>query len=262
MADDERDGPSLELPTFRLGRRRGSKDRFLDPDPDPSPAPEPAHDEAAELTAADPLTDPLPDPVGDTHPQPAVSEPAVEPDRQPVAREPALVPDAPAPRPLFVDEAPTPAPQAPAPVEPAETAPPAGGRRRDRSAGTPGGALAVVATGLLVGVLTVGLTWLSQRGCEAVQGASTCGGQAGLLLLVTILVLMVLVGTGALRLARVSDPGSTSFLGVGLLTVIALLFLVGDLFQWWAAVVVPVLSMVTFAIAHWVTTVFVEDDGR
>ena len=123
--------------------------------------------------------------------------------------------------------------------------------------------MAALATGLLVGALTVLLTWLSQRGCEAVQGTSSCG-EPGLLLLLAILVVMVLVGASALRLARVADPGSTSFLAVGLLTVLALLFLVGSLFEWWVVIVVPALSMLTFALSHWVTTSFSgeDDDAR
>ena len=123
--------------------------------------------------------------------------------------------------------------------------------------------MAALATGLLVGALTVLLTWLSQRGCEAVQGTSSCG-EPGLLVLMAILVVMVLVGASALRLARVADPGSTSFLAVGLLTVLALLFLVGSLFEWWVVIAVPALSMLTFALAHWVTTSFAgeDDDAR
>jgi hypothetical protein len=239
MADDERDEPSLELPSFGLGRRRARKDRFLEPDP---------------LTA----------PLEQVEPEERVAAaPAEEPAE--VAAEPAVVPAA---RPLFVEET----ADAPA-VEPvAGTGVESGGARRQRRQDrprrperptrpprSPGGVVAVLLTGLLVGVLVVALTLLSQRGCAAVQGTSSCG-EPGLLLLLAILVASVLLGATALRLARVPDPGSTSFLGVGLLTVLALLFLVGSLFEWWAAVAVPVLSVLTFGLSHWVTTSITGDE--
>ena len=62
-------------------------------------------------------------------------------------------------------------------------------------------------------LLTVGLTWASLRGCEALQGTSSCGGP-GLLLLLRD------PGRDGRRSAPcccapggVADPGSTSFLG-------------------------------------------------
>ena len=52
---------------------------------------------------------------------------------------------------------------------------------------------------------------------------------------------MVLLGAAAAaRLAASPDPGSTSFLAVGLLAVVALLFLVDVLFEWWMIIVIPV----------------------
>ena len=38
----------------------------------------------------------------------------------------------------------------------------------------------------------------------------------------------------------VDEPGSTSLLGVGLVVVIALLFLIELLFNWWMVLVIPV----------------------
>ena len=112
-------------------------------------------------------------------------------------------------------------------------------------------------TGALVGVISVGLTWTSLRLCEVVRGTSSCGGP-GYLLLLLILVAMVLLGTALLRALGVPEPGSTSFLAVGLLAVLTLLFLVGVLFHWWMILVLPACSALTFAAAHWVTTTFVE----
>ena len=47
---------------------------------------------------------------------------------------------------------------------------------------------------------------------------------------------------------------------VGLLCVVALLFLVDVLFNWWMIIIIPVVSMVCFALSHWVTTAFVDTD--
>jgi hypothetical protein len=118
---------------------------------------------------------------------------------------------------------------------------------------------ASVVTGLLVGVLTVGATWGGLRLCEVVRGTSSCGNP-GMLLLLVIVIAMVLVGSMLLRAWGVPDPGSTSFLGVGLLTVLVLLFLVDLLFHWWMIIVIPVVAMLTFALSHWVATAFVEPD--
>jgi len=119
---------------------------------------------------------------------------------------------------------------------------------------------AAVLTGVLVGLVAVVLTWASERACGAVRGTSTCGGGPGFLLLVVIVVAMVFLGAGLLRLLGASDPGSNSFLGVGLLAVITLLFLTGMIFDWWMAIVVPVCAGLTFALARWVTTAHVETD--
>ena len=73
----------------------------------------------------------------------------------------------------------------------------------------------------------------------------------------------VLVGAALLRAARVPEPGSTSFLAVGLLSVVALLFLVGSIFQWWMVIVIPLVSVATFLLSHWVTTTYIDpaNDG-
>jgi hypothetical protein len=102
------------------------------------------------------------------------------------------------------------------------------------------------------------LTWLGLRGCEVVTGTSSCGGP-GLLVLVVILAVMVLAGTVVLRALRVPDPGSVSFLGVGIMTVIALLFLIDYLYDPWMFLVVPLVTALSFAVARWVTTLYADD---
>jgi hypothetical protein len=163
---------------------------------------------------------------------------------------------------LFVDEAqietfeqqaplptPAPAPSAvttqPRPAKPPRTGPVMSGRA------------AAALAGLLAGALIVALTSASFELCSQVQGTNSCGGP-GIFLLLAILVLAVVLGTVVLRLCQVSEPGSTSFLAVGLTSVVALLFLVDALFEWWMIIVIPLVSVATFLLSQWVTATFVE----
>jgi hypothetical protein len=116
---------------------------------------------------------------------------------------------------------------------------------------------AAILTGLVVGVLVVAATSGALRICTEVRGTSSCGRQ-GFFLLMAILAVAVLVGAALLRLTHVSEPGSTSFLAVGLLSVATLLFLVDSIFEWWMVIAIPLVSMVTFLLAHWVTTSHVD----
>ncbi|HEU4810721.1 MAG TPA: hypothetical protein VFT00_01145 [Nocardioides sp.] len=238
MADEdhEKDGPSLELPSLGFRRKRRAKD----------PAPEDEQAIAREET-------PVEETQAAAPPEPA---PVVEdaPPARPLYADELERSDAEAPtevvRPVPADEV-TPVP-GPAPLE--HVAPT---RRRRRAPSSIGGMAAAILTGLLVGVITVGLTWGSLRLCELVQGTSSCGNP-GFLLLVAIMVAMTLLGSLLLRVWGVPDPGSTSFLAVGLLAVLTLLFLVDVLFNWWMIIVVPLFAVLTFALSHWVTTAFVE----
>ncbi|MEP9362602.1 hypothetical protein ABLE68_06520 [Nocardioides sp. CN2-186] len=228
--DQESTGPSLELP--KLGWRR--KQKATAPEPAPAPTPEP-----------------LPEaPVAEETPAPP----------------PAPAPPAPAPelaetRPLYVDEAETavatePAPPpAPAPVPVVDSPPRSIKLRR------PGGMLAVVVTGIVVGLGMVGLTWASLQACSAIQGTSSCG-RTGYPMLIVILVLAVVLGGLLLRVARVPEPGSTSFLAVGLASVIALLFFVNSLTDPAMVAVIPIVCAATYALAHWVTRTFIEPASR
>ena len=250
MADEDRDqdGPSLELPSFGFGRKR--RNREVEPVG-------PATDE----------TQPLPE-------TPTEAPPAPEAVRPPPP-EPAPVPDAPAAPPLFVDEtapqaqpAPTPRPEpeprpepavapAPAPAPVDESSP---ARRPFRLPAIDGRAAAVV-TGLVIGVLTVGLTWASLGLCNAVKGTSSCGNP-GYLLLVAILVAMVLLGSVLLRAWGIPDATSISFLAVGLLAVFVLVFLVGALESWTMILVIPLVTAAAYALSHWVTTAITEDSAH
>ena len=240
MPDDQRpdDAPSLEAPSLgRLfGRRKGkTADETAEPQ---KPATEPSAPEAsAQATATGPRDDSAEETVV-LETAPVETPPAAEPPAEPVAPVPARAATAPAP----VATAPAPAPEpAPAPAPKAARAPL-----------SIDGHVAAGVTGLVVGLLIVLLTAGSLRLCESVRGVSTCGGGPGFTLLVAVMVAMVL------RLARVPDPMSTSFLAVGLTCVLSLLFLVDVLQEWWMVIVIPVMTVATFLLSHWVTTSVIE----
>jgi hypothetical protein len=113
---------------------------------------------------------------------------------------------------------------------------------------------AAMVTGVVVGGLAVLLAWLAGLGCSAVRGTSSCGGAAGLPLLLVALVLLAWAGAVLLRFLAVGDAGSTSLLAVGILAVLVMVFLLGSLDEWWSAVALPVASLVAYAASWWVTT--------
>ena len=229
MADDrDKDTPSLEPPSL-FGRKK--KPKKVAP-----PVAVVHADATPERTTPPPV---VAQPVLAT---PVVVEPAVDDSPTTIfddTSEPSPDP-APTPGPADVEEG-RPTPITPrAPREPWLT-------------GTP----AAVVTGLLVGVLIVAATAGSLQLCTKVKGTSSCGGP-GFFLLVAIMIVAVLLGAALLRAARVPEPGSTSFLAVGLLSVLALLFLVGSIFAWWMIIVIPLVSVATFLLSHWVTTTYID----
>lgn len=241
--DDEGSSrPNLEPPRlFGRGRRADG-------------APEPqgeVEDDDASATELD-----LP-PEGDagTPEEPVVIEPFTDstwmfepPDEPAPAPEPATaVLPAEAGAPLFADEV--------------EEAPPARPKRKERRTPTTlprvSGWLAAALTGVVVGLLLVGLTAGSLKGCESVRGTSTCGGW-GVPLLVLIMAVLIVLGGLLLRLFHVPDPVTTSFLALGMVAVIALLALLDVLLSPWMLLVIPTISVAMYALSYWVTTAFVE----
>jgi len=215
---EERDTPSLEPPSL-FGRKKK-------PTRPPKPVAPPPDDSPTTILddASVPTTDLALDPPPGAEP---VVEPVVEPASGPVS--------GPAPEPgAALDHAPVPA-------------------REPWLTGRP----AAVLAGLVVGAVIVGATAGSMRICTQLKGTSSCGEQ-GFFLLVAILVAAVLLGTGLLRAARVPEPGSTSFLAVGLLSVVTLLFLVDTIFEWWMIIVIPLVSVATFLLSHWVATTYID----
>jgi hypothetical protein len=188
-------------------------------------------------------------------------EASPEPETPLLVHEVAAPPTPPAP--VSAPPVPLPPPVAASPKpakEAKETKPRQLRRRRQPALPTVGGRAAAVITGVLVGVITVGLTWAGLRLCELVRGTSSCGGP-GYLLLLGIVVAMVLLGAVLLRAWGVPEPGSTSFLAVVLLAVVGLLL--GDaLFHWWMIFVLPACSALTFAASQWVTASFAEPAAR
>jgi hypothetical protein len=180
--------------------------------------------------------------------QPMVEAPA---HRAEPAPEPA-VDDSPIT--IFDDPGPTQRSRVEPPVEPEQPRP----TREPWVRGRP----AAVLTGLLVGALIVAATAGALRLCTQIKGTSSCGG-SGFFLLVAILILAVLVGAAMLKAAAVPQPVSTSFLAVGLLSVVTLLFLVDSIFEWWMSILIPVVSVATFLLSHWITTTYIdpEDDA-
>lgn len=120
------------------------------------------------------------------------------------------------------------------------------------------GRWAAIITGVLVGLLGAVLTWGSLQACEAFKGTESCGGEGAFLLLVVVL-LMILAGGVLLAAWEVADPKSTSALGVGIMCVLILLLLMEELLDPWMFLVVPVVSALAYAAAHWVTTSLVEE---
>ncbi|MDT0200512.1 hypothetical protein [Nocardioides sp. AE5] len=118
---------------------------------------------------------------------------------------------------------------------------------------------AAAVTGLIIGILAVALTFGSLRGCEAVKGTSSCG-TPGFFLLIAIMITLVALGSALLGAWKVTDPTSTSFLAVGLLAVIALLFLIRVLFSPWMAVVIPIVAVITYVASQWLTTLFEDEE--
>lgn len=262
------DNLNLELPSLSLRRKRKDKGSAEEPVEAPETPETPGAEETVQLPVAD---------------EPAAAEaapdrfaPPPSEDTVPVAHQPAPAPyvapetpkaPVPAPvepaKPLFVNESPEAAladadapeqvtKQVKEPKAPKEPRP-----KKELVLPAIPGMQASVITGILIGILACGATYAALQGCQKIKGTSACGGP-GFLLLVAILVALVVLGGALLKAFRVADPGSTSFLAVGLLSVFVLLFLVDVIFEWWMIIVIPVAAAATFALSHWVTVRFIE----
>ena len=184
------------------------------------------------------------------------AETVAETGAETVAETPA---EAEAPPPLEESE---PAPEA-GPEEPERPAKPAKARKERKALALPplSAPIASVVTGAVIGLVIVALTYVSSRGCEVLRGSGSCGA-IGLPLLVAIMALGVLLGAVLLKAWQVSDPMSSSFLAVGLVAVVAMLFLLPTIDEWWMVIVIPALGALTYLLAWWVTHTFIDAEDE
>jgi hypothetical protein len=120
-------------------------------------------------------------------------------------------------------------------------------------------AWASIITGAISGLICVLLAKGASAGCEAIRDNSSCGGGLGLLALIAILAIEVLIGAILLKAWKVSDPFSTSFLGVGLVAMVAMLFFLDVIEKASMVAVIPAITAVSFLLSWWVTVRFVEE---
>ena len=143
-------------------------------------------------------------------------------------------------------------------------------RRRKREVADPAEALvarlpaikpvyAAIISGTLSGLAVVLLALGASRGCEAVRDTSSCGGGVGLLATVALLAIEVMIGANLLKAWQISDPVSTSFLGVGVVTTIAMLTFLDHIDSPWMLLVIPLMTAAAFALSWWVTVRFVDE---
>lgn len=245
--DDNKDEPSLELPSLSLpGFGRRNKRRKHSPDVVAQDEPS----EAAAERPEEPLATPQP---GEESGPGAAAATRATPASSRTEDAAEVAPHATGQTTLHEESQPPPVVAT-------------GGRRTAKRSGpilpaVPGRVAAAI-TGLVVGMAGSLATYGAMAGCEVVRGVSSCGGAPGFFILVAILTLMVLLGALALRALQVSDPGSTSFLAVGVVTVVAMLVLIDVIFSPWMFLVVPVLTALSFVLSHWVTTRFEDEPGR
>jgi hypothetical protein len=238
MGSDAESEAKLTAPKL-FGRRRGDGRT-----PKPADAPEevsepaPAADSAPERAEAVPSVEPA------TPVEPATSAEPVETHE--VTHD--VTPDA---APVVTAERPPREPRQP--KEPRQ-------RRVPRPSGVPAlsGMQAAAVTGLVVGAFLVLATYGALHLCSTVRGASTCGGRAGFPLLLAIGIVAVVGGGTLLRVFRVTSPMGDSFLAVALVAVLSVLFLNDHYDAWWMLIVVPVLTVVAYVLAHWVSVTYID----
>jgi hypothetical protein len=113
---------------------------------------------------------------------------------------------------------------------------------------------AAILTGILVGLVSVGLGLVALEVFSDVRGVSSGGKQWGSLTFVVVMFIAMVLGDVLLRAFGTAHAGLISFLGV-VLTIVAILGLFLDLADsQWALLLVPVLGAVTYLVAHWLIT--------
>ncbi|WP_406049112.1 hypothetical protein [Kribbella sp. NBC_00889] len=120
--------------------------------------------------------------------------------------------------------------------------------------------LIVAVVGLLCGFATVGLVWLSERGCERFRDTTNCG-PLGFPLLVLIVVVTIVLG--GLALSRLALPHARliAFLGVAFMLILVIAFQSGNLSSPWTLAIVPALTTITFLLANLVARLLERADA-
>ncbi|MEX0427927.1 hypothetical protein AB3X52_09870 [Nocardioides sp. DS6] len=119
--------------------------------------------------------------------------------------------------------------------------------------GHPAGAVA----GLVVGLFMVLAVWACEQVSQSTRGTTSLG-RAGFPLLLAIFILAVVIGMLLLRRFRTPSPGSTSFLGAGLVAVLSLLFLTDHIDSVGGSAIVVVLAAVSYVLARWVSVRYLD----
>ena len=239
-SDDE---SKLAAPKL-FGRKKGGS---TPPAAEPAAAPETEHTEAQPTEAQPPEAQP----TAELRPEP---EPTAVLDPVPAAAPEPPAADSEAPQSSRAKAA------RPKPAKPAKEKPAKEPRvpKRPRTAPVLSGGQAVALTGLLVGLFLVLATFGSLHLCSTVRGASTCGGQAGFPLLLAIGIIAVVGGGALLRAFLIKSPMGDSFLAVALVAVLTVLFLHNHYDAWWMIIAVPVLTILAFLLAHWVSVTYID----
>lgn len=196
-----------------------------------------------------------------TPPVIAPESPAEKPAKQPKpAPEPSpKAADKPAKKPK-AEKPPKPAkkPKAPKPPrEPKAAKQPKDPSQRRINFGTPSGLSAAVMIGAIVGALMALAVWFSGTVSQWTRGTSSLGDK-GAIILIAVFALAVVVGGYLLRLAGARSPFTISFLGSALVAVLSMLFLTDVFNHAWGVIIVVILSAAAYALAHWVTTTYID----
>lgn len=110
---------------------------------------------------------------------------------------------------------------------------------------------AAVFTGVVVGLISVGLALASKALFNELRGVSAGGGRWGSLTFVVVAFIAFVLGELLLSGFGVAQARLTSFLGV-VLTIVAMLGLfLGLADTIWAALIVPVVAVISYVLAHW-----------
>ncbi|WP_370247020.1 hypothetical protein [Nocardioides sp.] len=134
--------------------------------------------------------------------------------------------------------------------------------RRRSTVRRPAPRIAAAATGLLVGIVLVGLTRSGITVCEAARDVPSCGNGPGLLAQTVIVMLAYVAGRALLRMWQVADPDTIGFLGLGGACAVVLIFLTPLVGSWVMAPILPLLCALTYLGGWWLTTAVPDTPSR